>query len=97
MDESVGNRAHADPGNASVAIGSPVPQAGFVVSKAVGNSVCRHQVVRRLRHLVRERLPLLPAGGRLVVRALPPAATADSATLGRDLDAVLSRLLRVGR
>jgi hypothetical protein len=28
-----------------------------------------------------------------VVRALPPAAAADSAALGRDLDAALTRLL----
>ena len=35
----------------------------------------------------------MPAGSLLVVRALPPAAAADSATLGRDLDAALGRLL----
>ncbi|HEU5111288.1 MAG TPA: ribonuclease P protein component, partial [Micromonosporaceae bacterium] len=29
------------------------PRAGFVVSKAVGNSVTRHRVARRLRHVVR--------------------------------------------
>jgi ribonuclease P protein component len=70
------------------------PRAGFVVSKAVGGSVVRHQVVRRLRHLVRERLALLPDGSRLVVRALPPAATATSAELATDLDAALTRALR---
>jgi ribonuclease P protein component len=67
-------------------------RAGFVVGKAVGNSVIRHRVIRRLRHLVRDRLESLPAGSRLVVRALPPAAMADSAALGRDLDAALTRL-----
>jgi ribonuclease P protein component len=66
--------------------------AGFVVGRAVGNSVVRHRVVRRLRHLVRDRLALLPAGSRLVIRALPPAAAADSAALGRDLDGALGRL-----
>lgn len=70
----------------------PVARAGFVVGRAVGGSVVRHRTVRRLRHLVRDRLGLLPAGSRLVVRALPPAAAADSATLGRDLDAALDRL-----
>ena len=69
------------------------PRAGFVVSKAVGGSVVRHRVVRRLRHLVRERLTLLPDGSRLVVRALPPAATATSAELALDLDAALARAL----
>ena len=68
--------------------------AGFVVSKAVGPAVVRTAVKRRLRHLVRARLDLLPPGSRLVVRALPPAAAADSATLGADLDSALRKLLR---
>lgn len=67
-------------------------RAGFVVSKAVGNSVVRHRVSRRLRHLVAARLGTLPPGATLVVRALPPAATASSAELGADLDGALKRL-----
>ncbi len=67
-------------------------KAGFVVSKAVGNSVVRHRVLRRLRHLVAERLGTLPEGSALVVRALPAAATASSEELGADLDAALRRL-----
>jgi ribonuclease P protein component len=73
--------------------GAPVARAGFVVGRAVGNSVVRHRTVRRLRHLVRDRLDRLPPGSVLVIRALPAAATADFATLGRDLDAALARLL----
>ncbi|MEV6827569.1 ribonuclease P protein component [Amycolatopsis sp. NPDC051102] len=69
-----------------------VARAGFVVSKAVGNSVVRHRVSRRLRHLVSARLGTLPAGTALVVRALPPSSTASSAELGSDLDAALRRL-----
>jgi ribonuclease P protein component len=68
--------------------------AGFVVSKAVGPAVVRTAVKRRLRHLVRARLELLPPGSRLVVRALPAAAAADSQTLGADLDSALKKLLR---
>ncbi|HET7385108.1 MAG TPA: ribonuclease P protein component [Nocardioidaceae bacterium] len=67
------------------------PRVGFVVSKAVGNAVARNRVRRRLRHLVASRLTGLPAAGMLVVRALPAAAAADSATLGADLDAALRR------
>lgn len=67
-------------------------RAGFVVSKAVGNSVVRHRVSRRLRHVVAERLGTLSRASSLVVRALPPAATATSAELGSDLDAALRRL-----
>jgi ribonuclease P protein component len=69
------------------------PRAGFVVSKAVGGSVVRHQVVRRLRHLVRDRIGDLPPGSRLVVRALPPSATASSTELAADLDAALGKAL----
>jgi ribonuclease P protein component len=67
---------------------------GFVVSRAVGGSVVRHAVTRRLRHLVRDRLADLPASCAVVVRALPGAATATSQELGADLDAALERALR---
>jgi ribonuclease P protein component len=70
----------------------PGARAGFVVSKAVGNAVVRNRVRRRLRHLCAARLGTLPPGSILVVRALPPAADADSALLGRELDAALERL-----
>jgi len=68
-------------------------RAGFVVSKAVGSAVVRNQVKRRLRRLVAARLGGLPAGSVLVVRALPAAAAASSATLGRDLDSALRKLI----
>jgi ribonuclease P protein component len=74
----------------------PDPRVGLVVGKAVGNAVTRNQVKRRLRHLARERLDSLPAGSVLVLRALPPAAGASSATLGRDVDEALRRLLTRG-
>ncbi|WP_110945439.1 ribonuclease P protein component [Streptomyces avicenniae] len=71
----------------------PAPRAGFVVSKAVGNAVVRNRVQRRLRHLVRDRLTLLPAGSLVVVRALPGAGDVASDQLARELDAALERLL----
>jgi ribonuclease P protein component len=82
-----------------VPVGDPdpadsAPRAGFVVSRAVGGSVVRHRVTRRLRHLVRDRLGDLPAGSRLVVRALPAASTASSSALADDLDSGLSAVLR---
>ena len=73
------------------------PVVGLVVSRAVGNAVTRNHVKRRLRSLMRERLPLLPSAGRVVVRALPPAATADYATLGADLDGALATAIRRSR
>ena len=72
-------------------------RAGLVVSKAVGGSVVRHAVARRLRHLLRDRLASLPAGTRLVVRAAPAAASSPSTVLGADLDAALERARRPSR
>jgi ribonuclease P protein component len=73
---------------------TPLPaRAGFVVSKAVGNAVVRNRVRRRLRHLVRERMSVLPAGSLVVVRALPGADSATYGQLARELDAALDRLL----
>ncbi|GAA4962531.1 ribonuclease P protein component [Kineococcus glutinatus] len=67
-------------------------RVGFVVSKAVGDSVQRHRTQRQLRHLCAARLDELPTGGLLVVRALPAAAGSTSTELGADLDRGLRRL-----
>jgi ribonuclease P protein component len=73
---------------------SPQPsRAGLVVSRAVGASVTRNRVKRRLRHLLRVRLGGLPPASRLVVRALPPAASASSDELDRDLGSAVDRAL----
>jgi len=67
-------------------------RVGFVVSRSVGGSVVRNRVQRRLRHLATQRLHRFAPGTLLVVRALPPSASATSAELADDLDAVLGRL-----
>ncbi|MPZ61163.1 MAG: ribonuclease P protein component [Propionibacteriales bacterium] len=69
------------------------PRCGFVVGKAVGSAPTRNTVKRRLRHLMRERMSLLPRGSLLVVRALPAAASAERRVLGAELDAALDRAL----
>lgn len=93
LPDSVATAADAAVVNGPTAVVEPVPagssQVGFVVSKAVGGSVVRHRVARRLRHLMRDRLVDAPEGSRIVVRALPASATADSAALGADLDRAL--------
>jgi ribonuclease P protein component len=76
--------ADGDPGSARV---------GFVVGKAVGNSVVRHRVTRRLRAVARGQLDRLPPSADLVVRARPDAAAATSRQLERDLRSGLDRLL----
>ena len=78
------------------ASGPTPPQVGFVVSRAVGNAVVRNRVRRRLRHLVRDRLPelsVLTPGAVLVVRALPAAAGASYDELRGDLARCLERVL----
>ena len=70
------------------------PRAGFAVSRAVGNSVVRHRVLRVLRAQTRPLLAALPAGSLLVVRALPPAAGADSARIGSALRSALDSAAR---
>lgn len=69
-------------------------RAGFVVGRAVGGSVQRHRVTRRLRHLMAEHLTTLPDGLGVVVRALPPAGAADGDTLASALGSCLERALR---
>lgn len=75
-------------------IGEPTlgPRVGFVVSKPVGNAVTRNRVQRRLRHLVRQQLQVLPDSCALVIRALPAAAVAPSAELDADLRRCLRRV-----
>lgn len=80
------------PGDADVADAAAC-RVGFVVSKAVGNSVVRHRTQRRLRHLMLPRLDAFPAGSLVVVRAQPPAAAASSAELGAELDLLIPRAL----
>ncbi|AKT50855.1 ribonuclease P protein component [Arsenicicoccus sp. oral taxon 190] len=69
------------------------PRVGLVVSKAVGGAVQRNRTKRRLRHALRDRVGQLPAGVDVVVRANPPAGTADYGTLGAELDRLLARTL----
>jgi len=79
----------------SVATDSARPaRVGFVVPKTVGGAVVRNQVKRRLRHLVRDRLAVLPPGTDMVVRALPGAADRPYRRLADDLDAALARVGR---
>jgi ribonuclease P protein component len=72
--------------------GGGAPLVGFVVGRNVGGSVQRHQVSRRLRAQVAQRLDRLPAGSGTVVRALPRAAALTSAQLGAGLDQALAKL-----
>jgi ribonuclease P protein component len=67
-------------------------RVGFVVSRAVGGSVVRHRVARRLRAGIRPLLPALPADALVVVRAQPAAADASFTELTADLIRLLGRV-----
>jgi ribonuclease P protein component len=68
-------------------------KVGFIVSRRVGAAAARNRVQRRLRHAARSVVEELPAGSRLVVRALPAAAGASYADLASDLVLAVRRCL----
>jgi ribonuclease P protein component len=80
--------AHLQP---SLTAGPPL--VGLIIGRSVGGSVVRHRVARRLRAQLATRVPALPSGSGLVIRALPSAATATSERIGAELDSALSRVL----
>jgi len=82
-----GSTAEPEPSSAQAA-----SRIGLVVGRAVGGSVVRHQVSRRLRAQLGARLDQIPAGARVVVRALPECAGARSEALGQDLNRALAKL-----
>lgn len=67
----------------------------FAVGRNVGNSVQRHRLTRRLRHLVMDDVEDWDRLGMdFVVRALPPAATASTDELRLGLAKCRRRLAR---
>ena len=69
-------------------------RVGLVVSRAVGGSVTRNRVKRRLRHQMAPLLDTLGPGTSVVLRALPAAADASSAELAEELRAGLTCCLQ---
>jgi ribonuclease P protein component len=68
------------------------PRVGLTVNKAVGGSVVRHRVARKMRHVVANHVEQLPDGCCMVVRALPAAVEATSAELDTDFTTLMSRV-----
>ncbi len=61
------------------------------MSRRVGKAVVRNRVRRRLREIVRRRLPQIEAGWDLVFSARPAAAQATSDDLRRAVSDLLAR------
>jgi ribonuclease P protein component len=68
----------------------PRTRFGFSVSKRVGNAVVRNRARRRLREIVRLRLPRIVSGWDVVLIARPPIAQAEF----RQIEAAVERLLQ---
>lgn len=69
----------------------PVRQAGFSVSKKLGNAVIRNRVKRRMRDAYQRCLGELPKGYAAVFVARKAAAEADYESLERAMHKVLAR------
>ena len=70
---------------------SEAARCGLIINKNVGNSVVRHNVARKIRHIIAANLTSLPAGSLLVVRALPASNTAD---LKSETTELISKLVK---
>jgi len=68
-------------------------KVAFAVGKSVGNSVVRHLIARRLRHILAHELSQLPKGSFVVVRALPGTATASFAELEENVGFALAKVV----
>ena len=66
-------------------------RAGLIISKAVGSSVARHRLARKIRHCIRDHYDTLPNGSLLVIRGLNKSADADCKT---EIATVVANLLR---
>jgi ribonuclease P protein component len=59
--------------------------------------VVRNTVRRRLRHQMAGRMDQIPRGSTVVVRALPGAAAASSASMDADLERALANAFKRAR
>lgn len=68
----------------------PNSRFGFSASKRVGSAVLRNQTRRRMREIIRVRLPVIASGWDVVLIARPPMAQAEF----HQIESALERLLQ---
>ena len=66
-------------------------RAGLIISKAVGSSVARHRLARKIRHCIFDNYAALPTGSLLVIRGLNNSAEADYKS---EIATVVAQLIR---
>jgi ribonuclease P protein component len=66
-------------------------RCGLIINKNVGNSVVRHNVARKIRHIIADNLTALPEGSLFVIRALPAANSSD---LKIEANELISKLVK---
>ena len=65
-------------------------RAGLIIGKSVGNSVRRHRVSRKIRHLLADELARFPNGSLIVIRGLKQDRTID---IDNEIKKLLSRMI----
>lgn len=66
-------------------------RAGLIINKAVGSSVARHRLARKIRHCIFDNYASLPTGSLLVIRGLNNSAEADCKL---EIATVIAQLIR---
>jgi ribonuclease P protein component len=66
------------------------PKCGLIVNKAIGGSVARHALARKIRHAAAPQLAKLPNGSLLVIRAL---VKNKIDTTGLEVEKLINKLL----
>ncbi len=66
-------------------------RAGLIINKAVGSSVARHRLARKIRHCIFDNYVTLPTGSLLVIRGLNNSADADCQS---EIATVVAQLIR---
>lgn len=82
---TLGYAAQAEPGYVGFS------RIGFTVSRRVGGAVIRNRVKRRLREVMRRKLPTISRGYDLVLTARPGAADARVETLEQEVRTLLAQ------